>query len=274
MNLNLSPNGPLARGVMYAVLHAGAFIRAERRSFSRSAVEFKGRNDLVSYVDRTAEEILQKQLVQLIPDSGFIMEESGYNESGQEWVWIVDPLDGTTNFVYNVPFYSVSVGLRHNPKEGKSQTMLGCVYEVNREELFMATHGHGATLNGERIQVGEAKELSEGLIATGFPFRAFARVDEYLQMLRDCMYRARGVRRLGSAALDLAYTAMGRFDGFFEVNLSPWDVAAGALIVEEAGGRVTDFFGADDYLFGKMIVATNGAVHDEMLQVIQQYAKR
>jgi myo-inositol-1(or 4)-monophosphatase len=267
--LSLDPNGALSRGVQEAVLAAGAFIRYEARRFDRGLVEFKGRNDLVSYVDRQAEQILSDNLAKLVHGSGFIMEESGYDRHEQEYVWIVDPLDGTTNFVYGVPFYSVSVALQHN-----KQTILGAVYEVNREELFLAARGHGAMLNGAPIKVSDSPGLADSLIATGFPFRAFARIDEYLSMLKDCMHRARGVRRLGSAALDLAYTAMGRFDGFFEINLSPWDVAAGTLIIQEAGGTVTDFFGEDNHLFGKMIVATNGRIHAEMLSVIQQYAKR
>lgn len=265
---DLQREGTLVQSVVRTVRQVGEFIRREHRAFSRDQAELKSANDLVSYVDRGAEDQLSEALGRLIPGSGFIMEETGYHHADADAVWVIDPLDGTTNFVFGIPVFSISVALRLN-----GQTVIGVVYEVNRDELFLATRGGGATLNDARIRTGTADRLQDCLIATGFPFRRFGRVDEYMLMLRDFMLNTRGVRRLGSAAIDLAYTAMGRFDGFFETNLYPWDVAAGALLVEEAGGTVTDFFGGQDHVFGRTIVAAGTGIHPIMRELISRYAR-
>lgn len=258
--------GSFAQRAIAVVQAVAGFIREERARFSQDDVETKGTNDLVSYVDRGAEARLSEQLGQLLPQAGYIMEESGRQAADRDWVWIIDPLDGTTNFVHNVPLYCISVGLQFD-----GVTQFGIVLEVNRGELFWAQRGHGAYLGSKRLKASPRKALINCLIATGFPFRKFGVVREYMQMLEAFMRSTRGIRRLGSAALDLAYTAAGRFDGFFESNLSPWDVAAGALLVQEAGGTVSDYKGGDDFVFGRTILAAGQAIHGQMLEVIQQH---
>lgn len=260
------PTSDFARQVQAQVVAVGDFIRQESKGFSRDQAEIKGRNDLVSYVDREAERRLHEGLARLLPGSGFIMEETGLHNSEAEFVWIIDPLDGTTNFVYGIPAFCVSVGLYH-----QGRGLLGCVYEINRDELFFATRGGGATLNGKPLRASASTRLEEALVATGFPFRRFEQIDQYMAMLTVFMKQTKGIRRIGSAALDLAYVAAGRFDGFFEANLKPWDVAAGVLLIAEAGGIVTDYYGQEDYLFGGMIVAASAGIHPIMLATLQQH---
>lgn len=241
---------------------AGAFIKKERENFNQAKVELKGLNDLVSYVDKTAEEMIVADLQEILPQAGFIVEE---NSAGgkKEYNWIVDPLDGTTNFVHGIPCYAVSIALEHN-----NEIVLGVVYEVSRNECFNAVKGKGAYLNNNPIKVSQNKNLKDSLIATGFPIYNFTRMDAYLKTLKFFMENTHGVRRIGAAAADLCYLACGRVDGFFEYNLNPWDVAAGALIIEEAGGSVTDFKDGDNWLYGKEIIATNGLIKDEMNDVV------
>ncbi len=243
---------------------AGAFIKKERETFSYKKVEVKGLNDLVSYVDKTAEEIIVKELKEIVPEAGFLVEENSANEK-KEYNWIVDPLDGTTNFVHGVPCYAVSIALEH-----KGEIILGVVYEVSRNECFSAVRGCGAFLNNNPIKVSANKTLKDSLIATGFPIYNFTKLDNYLEALKFFMQNTHGVRRIGAAAADLCYLASGRVDAFFEYNLNPWDVAAGALIIKEAGGTVTDFSGGDNWLYGKEIVCTNNLVKDEFFEVIRR----
>lgn len=241
---------------------AGAFIKKERENFNQAKVELKGLNDLVSYVDKTAEEMIVADLQEILPQAGFIVEE---NSAGgkKEYNWIVDPLDGTTNFVHGIPCYAVSIALEHN-----GEIILGVVYEVSRNECFNAVKGKGAYLNNNPIKVSQNKNLKDSLIATGFPIYNFTKLDGYLNALKYFMQKTHGVRRIGAAAADLCYLACGRVDGFFEYNLNPWDVAAGALIIEEAGGSVTDFKDGTNWLYGKEIIATNGLIKDEMNDVV------
>jgi len=242
---------------------AGAFIREERKGFLYSSVEIKGLNDLVSYVDKTAEELITSKLKEILPQAGFIVEENTRNERS-DYNWIVDPLDGTTNFVHGIPCYAVSIAL-----ECKGDILVGVVYEVSRDECFYATKGEGAFLNESRIQVSLQKSLSESLIATGFPIYNFTRFDSFIKTLEYFMRHTHGVRRIGAAAVDLCYLACGRVDGFFEYNLNAWDVAAGALIVEEAGGRVFDFKGGNNWLFGKEVACSNALLEQEFQSIIQ-----
>jgi myo-inositol-1(or 4)-monophosphatase len=255
--------------VQEVVLEVGEFISREKLNFERTQAEIKGFNDLVSYVDRTAEQMLVEQFSRLLPDSGFINEETGSHNPDSEFVWVIDPLDGTTNFVFDVPVFCISVGLLW-----AQEPVAGYIYEPNRSELYQAVRGGGATRNGETIRVGSSPTLRDALVGTGFPFREFERLDGYLAMLREVMRRSRGIRRLGSAAMDLAYTGCGRFDGFFESHLKPWDVAAGAVIVREAGGVVTDYAGGNDWLFGGSIIAANPNVHLEMCELVEQYYRQ
>lgn len=249
-----------------AAREAGAFISAQRLSFQEGEVRSKSFNQLVSYVDETAERMIGERLQALLPEAGFITEEQTRSEGNQELKWIIDPLDGTTNFIHAVPVYSVSIALARG-----QQLLAGVVYECSRQELFSASLGEGAYLDGERIQVKQSEQLAHTLMATGFPYYDFAEMEQYLAVLRQLMQQTRGLRRMGSAAVDLAYVACGRFDGFFELSLSPWDVAAGALLVQEAGGQVCDFKGGPDYVFGRSIIAASSAIHPQLLALIRQH---
>lgn len=245
----------------------GQFIRQEAANFDRAKVEVKGVHNLVSYVDQEAEKQLVAGLRALLPEAGFVTEE-GTAEASEtaEYRWVIDPLDGTTNFVHGLPCFAVSVALVRGP-----EPVAGVVYEVSRDELFRAAQGHGAFLNDRPLRVSAAPDLDHALLATGFPYTEFNQMTPYLRILEAFMRCTQGVRRWGSAATDLAYVAAGRFEGFFEFNLNPWDVAAGVLLVREAGGRVTQFLAEGDPVFGREVVASNGRVHAEMQAVIGQF---
>jgi myo-inositol-1(or 4)-monophosphatase len=244
----------------------GAFIRKERQHFDVDKVEHKGFNDLVSYVDKEAERMIVEKLSPILPEAGFITEEGTNTTQAEVYNWVIDPLDGTTNFIHGIPNFSVSIALME-----KDQVILGVVYEVNRHECFYAQRGGGAFCNDTRIKVSEAPDLSASLIATGFPYYNFELIDRYLNSMKSLMQKTHGLRRLGSAAVDLCYVAAGRTEGFFEYNLNSYDVAAGAIIVTEAGGTVTDFAGGTDYVFGRKIVASNGKIHSEFLAVLSEF---
>lgn len=243
----------------------GDFIRNEMGRVGADKVEEKSLHSLVSYVDRTAEERLVAGLGPLLPAAAFLTEEETVETRQGELQWIIDPLDGTTNFLHQLPCFAVSVALR----EG-NRTALGIVYEINRREMFYAWAGGGSYLNGKPIRVSATAQMKDALLSTGFPYYDFERMDGYLDVLRFLMRETRGIRRFGSAATDLAYVACGRFDAFFEYSLHPWDVAAGALIVEEAGGKVSDFSGGDNFLFGKEIAAGNPGVFTALLAALKR----
>ncbi|MDP1802938.1 MAG: inositol monophosphatase family protein [Bacteroidota bacterium] len=247
---------------------AGAFIQKERENFSQDKVEIKGLNDLVSYVDKTAEAIIVKELQTILPQAGFIVEENTLSEK-KEYNWIVDPLDGTTNFVHGILCYAVSIALEY-----KGEIILGVVLEVSRNECFYAVKNGGAFLNEKPIKVSVNKELKDCLIATGFPIYNFERIDPYLKTLEQLMRSTHGVRRIGAAAADLCYLACGRVDAFFEYNLNSWDVAAGVLIVNEAGGKVSDFTLGNNWLFGKELIASNLSIfNDFSALIVKNFAK-
>ena len=250
--------------LLQIIKDAGQFIKAEKGKVVEKHVDTKSHNSFVTYVDKQAERMLVDGLKALIPDSGFIAEEDTAGDTGSAWRWIIDPLDGTTNFIHNIYPVSVSVALQF---EGK--TVAGVVYEIGNDELFSAFDGEAAMLNGMPIRVTETMALADALIATGFPYYDYERLENYLQVLSHFMRSTRGVRRLGSAATDLAYVACGRFDVFFEYSLSPWDVAAGAFLVQQAGGKVCDFGGEANYLFGKEIIAANPFLIDEVTHLIK-----
>lgn len=247
---------------------SGKIMGEQRRTFDNSKVISKGMHDLVSYVDQESERRIVSQLQQLLPESGFIAEEGTIDKKGEEFNWIIDPLDGTTNYIQGVPIYCVSIGLLHY-----DELVLGVVYEVGRDECFYAWKGGGAYLNGELIHVSTRSDIHDALLATGFPYSDFSRMEEYMEFLKWAMQHARGVRRLGSAAADLVYVACGRFDAFWEYDLKPWDVAGGALIVKEAGGTITDYSGGNNYLFGKEIIASNVVLDELLLQKIKDFSK-
>ncbi len=266
--MEISPHdlAALRPPVLEAIREVGAFIRSEYSEFDPKDIEVKGRNDLVSYVDRTAEALLMEGLNRLTPGCGFINEESGSQGIDQPAVWIIDPLDGTTNFIHGIPVFSISVALQ---LEGA--VVLGCVYDVPRDEMYEALRGGGARRNEIPLSVSKTPGLPDALIAYGAMHSSFLNLEQFLQLLGAFMRQSRGLRRLGSAALDLAYTAAGIFDGFFESQLNPWDVAAGSLIVAEAGGLVTDYYGGSDFIFGRSIIAGNPGVHAAMRELIGSF---
>ncbi|MDF2438509.1 MAG: inositol monophosphatase [Bacteroidota bacterium] len=246
----------------------GSFIRIERSKFSTERIEVKGKNDFVSYVDKTSEMQLVEGLSKLLPGSGFIAEEGTSSHSDETYKWIIDPLDGTTNFIHGIPCYSISIGLMR-----ENQLVMGVIYEINLDECFYAWEGSKAYLNGKEINVSKAPALADSLIATGFPYYDYSKIDEYLEVFKYFMKNTHGLRRLGSAATDLAYVACGRFEGFYEYSLQPWDVAAGAFLVQQAGGKVTDFKGGNNYIFGKEIVAGNDLCFAEFLNAVNLHLK-
>ncbi|MGE0567463.1 MAG: inositol monophosphatase family protein [Bacteroidia bacterium] len=247
----------ILNSVIELVKRVGKYQIEQQSTFDRTKIEKKGLNDLVSYVDKESEKMLVDGLERIYPEAGFIVEENTKSER-KEWNWIVDPLDGTTNFIHGIPCYAVSIALERN-----EEIQLGVVYNVPLNECFSAAKGNGAYLNGKRIEVTKTDALKDSLIATGFPIYNFKRQEAYLNMLRDLMQNTHGIRRIGAAAVDLCYVACGRVDVFYEYNLSPWDVAAGALIAKESGAIVSDFSKGDNWLFGKEIIASNPNLYDQ-----------
>jgi myo-inositol-1(or 4)-monophosphatase len=248
-----------------AVKKAATFIQSEIGKINNSDIETKALNSLVTYVDKNAEIILVNELNKIIPNASFLTEENTVEQTTGEWQWIIDPLDGTTNFIHQVPVFGISVGLKHF-----DEIVVGVVLELNRNELFYASKNNGAFLNGNKISVSGTPVLADSLIATGFPYYDFDLLDNYLNVFKRLMTSTRGIRRLGSAAIDLCFTACGRFDAFFEYSLSPWDVAAGALILQEAGGKIYDFKGGNNWLHGRQILGSNPAISEEILKIIKE----
>lgn len=230
--------------------------------------ESKGRNDFVTRFDKQTEERLIRELSELLPQSGFVAEENSSDKRGVTYNWIIDPIDGTTNFIHGLFPYAISIALQEN-----DEIVVGVVYEAGLDECFYAWKDGGAYLNGQRIRVSEAATVADSLIATGFPYTNFSQMNEFIESLNYFMKNSHGMRRLGSAAADLVYVACGRVDAFYEYDLKPWDVAAGAFIVQEAGGRVSDFAGGNNYLYGRQIIATNALVFDEMYSVVSSFLK-
>jgi myo-inositol-1(or 4)-monophosphatase len=227
-------------------------------------VELKGRANLVTVADKESEALVIRRIRARHPDHAILAEESGAT-SGSESKWIIDPLDGTTNFAHQYPFFCVSIAF-----EQAGQIVCGAVYDPWRDEMFSASRGEGAFVNGRPMHVSDVDKLGSALIMTGFPYGVRDKMDIAMSHFRAFMFESQGVRRGGSAALDLCYLALGRVDGFWEMDLHPWDTAAGLVILEEAGGRVTDFSGGSFSIYGKQIVASNTKIHDEMVAVLKQ----
>ncbi len=242
----------------------GRFISDEAEKFSKGDIEIKGHNNFVTYVDKESERRLIEELSKILPGSGFIAEEGTVERSTREYTWIIDPLDGTTNYIHHLPVYSISIALMH-----KEVLIMGVVYEINNDECFYAWKGGGAFLNDNTICVSVTDELGQAFMATGFPYYDYSRLDNYICLFRVSLEKTRGVRRLGSAAVDLAYVACGRFDGFFEYGLNPWDVAAGAFIVTEAGGHVSNFENESEFMFKREIVCTNSKIHPDFMDLVK-----
>ncbi len=255
---------PMLNIAVKAARRAAAVINRAARDLEGVTVTRKRQNDFVTEVDHAAEAAIIEVLHKAYPAHAFLAEESGA-AGRSEHVWIIDPLDGTTNFIHGFPQYAISIALRH-----RGVLEQAVVFDPGRNELFTATRGRGAFLNDRRIRVSKRAKLAESLIGTGFPFRDLAHLDEYMAAFERVTRTAAGIRRAGAAALDLAYVAAGRLDGFWEIGLSPWDMAAGALLILEAGGLVSDFDGAPDYLDRGHIVCGAPKVFAPLLQVVQQ----
>jgi myo-inositol-1(or 4)-monophosphatase len=257
---------PMLTIAIKAAREAGRIINRASQDVGALKIQSKTFNDFVSEVDRSAEQAIIDTIRDAYPDHGFLGEESGKSNSDADNIWIIDPLDGTTNFLHNFPQYCVSIALQQ-----KGVLTQAVIYDPVRNDLFTATKGRGAFLNDKRIRVTNRTKLQASLISTGFPFRDFTHLDTYLAMLKDMIKNTTGIRRPGSAALDLAYVAAGFTDGFFEINLSTWDIAAGGLLVQEAGGMVGDFEGNESWLTTGNIVAANAKVFSQMLQVLSPH---
>jgi len=258
----------LTNQVTEVAKEAGELIRQERKNFSADRIEFKGLNDLVSYVDKTAEQKIVASLEKILPEAGFITEEKTTTKVGERYNWIIDPLDGTTNFIHGLPVFSVSIAL-----QDKDKLVAGVVYEVNLDECFYASIDTPAYLNGNEIKVSNAPTIADSLLATGFPYYDFSKQQQYINLFSELMKSCHGLRRMGSAAVDLVYTACGRFESFYEYNLNPWDIAAGVVIVKQAGGDVVNFSGGEEVLNSRELLATNGKITTEMLSMIDRFFK-
>ncbi|MBN1950441.1 MAG: inositol monophosphatase [Bacteroidales bacterium] len=261
MNIQLIGNAALE-----LVRKAGRFIKEERSKFDTDRIESKGKHNFVTYVDKKAEQLLVNGLHEVLPEAGFIAEEGTSTDGGEKYRWVIDPLDGTTNFIHGAPPYSISVALMED--EG---VILGIVHEIVSGEMFYSFGNQEAFLDGKPIRVSKAEKLSDSLIATGFPYSNYDRMKPFMDSLGYFFLNSHGVRRLGSAAMDLAYVACGRYDSFYEYNLNPWDVAAGAFLVQQAGGKVGDFKAGGNYIFGGEIVAANDLVYAEFVHKVGEF---
>ena len=240
---------------------AGKTLMSSYGKLSGAQISMKSKNDFVTEIDKRSEKIIISTIKKHFPEHAIQGEESGVS-AGKNTLWIIDPLDGTSNYIHHVPIFSVSIGVFR-----ENELIAGLIYDPVHREVFRAEKGKGSTLNKKRIQVTKVHSMADALMATGIPFRARDRFDEYMQSFRKISLGTVGLRRGGSAALDLAYVACGRFDGFWELDLSPWDIAAGALILEEAGGKITDMWGQDDYLKNGDTLASNGLIHPQLCKI-------
>jgi len=259
---------PMLNTAVKAARAAGNIIVRHMDRLDRLKVTTKQNNDFVSNVDYQSEQAIIDILKYAYPDHGILAEESGKQDEEADFQWIIDPLDGTTNYLHGFPQFSVSIALKH-----KNRLEVGVIYDPIAQELFTASRGNGATLNGKKIRVTGHKGLHNALLGTGFPYYDQSYLDTYLETMKALMQKTAGLRRPGSAALDLAWLAAGRIDGFWEFNLKAWDIAAGALIVREAGGIVSDFNNQDGYLQSGDIIAAAPKVFPEMIQIIQAKVK-
>lgn len=270
--MNPIPPETLLQQAKTLVIETGQLLKDYQKELTREKIRYKGKNDLVSNADLDAEKKLVEGLKDILPEAKFIAEEGSPEqqlEAGTPF-WILDPLDGTTNFIHNFPEYSISIALI---RDGAIE--MGIVYHVVSDEMFSASsQEEGAFLNEEPIKVSGVDNLEESLLGTGFPSREFSMIDPYTDLMKKLMVETHGLRRMGSAALDLAYVAAGRFDGFFEYGLSPWDVAAGGYLVQKAGGHVTDFTGGNNHLFGKEVIASNVPIYDSLSSTVRSFLKK
>lgn len=261
MNLEI-----LCTQVQKLAREVGRFIFDERQKFTAADIIHKGKADMVTYVDKTSEARIVAALRELLPGAGFIAEEGTAQDNGEKYRWVIDPLDGTTNYIHGISPFAVSIALMEGP-----EIILGVVYEISLDEMFYAWKGSKAFLNGREIQVSKASVTGDSLIATGFPYYDFSKLDKYMESMNYFMRNSHGLRRLGSAATDMVYVASGRFEAFYEHSLHAWDVAAGIIILKQAGGRVCDFSGGENYLFGGELIACNANYFDEFYGLVNKY---
>ncbi len=250
-----------------AALEAGKILKENFGKIANSQIDVKQKFDFVTFVDHNSEKTIISIIREHYPDHKFYAEESARDDKA-EYRWIIDPLDGTTNYIHGFPGFSISIALEHN-----QEIVLGVIYDPMRNELFLAEKGKGATLNGEPIHVSDISDPAKSMLTTGFPFRIKEYLDVYLEAFKLLFMQVSGIRRLGSAALDLSYLACGRCEGFWEIGLSPWDIAAGYLLVQEAGGQVTDFAGKDSPIWTGNVVASNVLCHKFMMDIIKKVFK-
>ncbi|MBV5311765.1 MAG: inositol monophosphatase [Prolixibacteraceae bacterium] len=261
MNLEI-----LCKQVQDLAGNVGRFIYEERLKFTAEDIIHKGKADMVTYVDKTAEAKIVAALRELLPGSGFIAEEGTAVDNGEKYRWVIDPLDGTTNYIHGISPFCVSIALLE-----REEIILGVIYEISLNEMFYAWKGSKSYLNGHEIEVSKAATTADSLIATGFPYYDFSKLDNYLVAMNYFMRNSHGMRRLGSAAADLAYVAAGRFEGFYEHALHSWDVAAGIIIIKQASGKVCDFQGGENYLFGGEMIACNANYFDEFYEIVHKH---
>ncbi len=261
---------PMLNIAIKAARAAGAIINRASLDIEVLKVSTKSPNDFVTEVDQAAEQAIIETLLTAYPGHGILAEESGraHGAKDSDYVWIIDPLDGTTNFIHGLPVYAVSIALAF-----RGQVQQAVVYDPSRNDLFYASKGRGAYLNDKRLRVSKRSRLHEALVGTGFPFRKGDNLKRYLQMFETIMQSCAGLRRPGAAALDLCYVAAGYYDGFFETGLSPWDVAAGSLLITEAGGLIGNFTGEPDYLFQREVVAGNPRIYAQLVQILSPYTR-
>ena len=261
---------PMLNTAIKAARAAGSIINRAALDLEVLKIGTKGPNDYVSEVDRAAENAIIEILLEAYPGHAILAEESGREHGAKhsEYTWIIDPLDGTTNFLHGFPVYAVSIGLAFRGKVEQ-----GVVYDPTRNDLFFASKGRGAFLNDRRLRVSKRTRITDALIGTGFPFRKGDNFKRYVKMFEEVMQHCAGLRRPGAAALDLCYVAAGYYDGFFETGLNPWDVAAGSLIITEAGGLIGNFTGEADYLYQREVVAGNPKVYGQLVQILTPYTR-
>jgi myo-inositol-1(or 4)-monophosphatase len=261
---------PMLNIAIKAARAAGAIINRASLDVERLTVSAKSHNDFVTEVDQAAEEAIIDTILAAYPSHGILAEESGQSRGNKtsEFVWIIDPLDGTTNFIHGFPVYAVSIALAW-----RGQVQQAVVYDPSRNDLFYASRGKGAYMNDRRLRVSKRTRMLDSLIGTGFPFRKGDNFQRYLKMFEEVMVQCAGVRRPGAAALDLCYVAAGFYDGFFETGLSPWDIAAGSLMITEAGGLVGNFTGEADFLYQREVVAGNPRIYGQLVQILSPYTR-
>ncbi len=249
-----------------AAIAAGEILKEHFGRIPEQAVRTKTKNDFLSFVDETSEQKIISEIKSRFPDHSFLAEEGGAQNDGSPYLWIIDPLDGTKNYISGIPVFAISIALQH-----QGELVLGVIYDPMRNEMFTAEKGRGAHLNDRPIRVSNKSRLADSLLATGFPFKAKHFLPTYLAAFQEIFLNSIGMRRMGAAAIDMAYLAAGRFDGFWEIGLSAWDVAAGTVIIREAGGKVTDFWNGQNFLFNNYLLVSNSRIHRELTHILTKH---